>query len=84
MCVFVPKSPRISVLNIREWIYAQLHFREEVRRVQVDGPLRRVFIKSVNNERMREVIRTQEQLEFLRENGEFSLVQVDIAGLGLR
>ena len=49
--------------------------------VQVDGPRRRVCIKFVNNERMQEVIRTTRgQLEFRHENGELSLVQVDIAG----
>ena len=85
VCVFDSKCPRISVLQIHKWIYEQLHLRqEEVRMVQLDGSRRLVFIK-FNNERMQEVIRTtQRQLEFHHENGELSLVQVDIAGLGLR
>jgi len=83
--VFDPKSPRISAFQIHEWIHEQLHLREEkVRMVQVDGPRRRVFIKFVNNERMQEVIRTKQgQLKFHHENGELSLVQVDITGMGL-
>ena len=82
-----PKRPRISALQIHEWIYEQLHLREEeVHMVEVDGPRRRVFIKFVYHERMQEVIRTtQGQLEFHHENGELlSLVQVDRAGLGMR
>jgi len=85
VCIFDTKSPRISALQIHEWIYEELHLREDVRIVQVDGPRRRVFIKFVNNERMQEVIRTtQGQLEFHHENGELSLVQEEIAGLGMR
>ena len=86
LCVFDPKSSRISALQIHEWIYEQLHLREEeVCVVQVDGPRRRVFIKFINNELMQEVIRTtQGQLEFYHENGELSFVQVYIAGLGMR
>ena len=53
--------------------------------VHVDGPRRHVFIKLVNNGRIQEVIgTTQGQLDFHHENGEFSLVNVDIASLGMR
>ena len=46
VCSFDPKSPRISVLDIHEWIFVQLHLPENVvTMVQIDGTRRQVYIK---------------------------------------
>jgi len=43
---FGPKSPRISALDIHEWVYEQLHMPENlVTMVQIDGLRRQVYIK---------------------------------------
>jgi len=51
ICIFDPKSPRISAFQIHEWIYERLQLPEhDVRMVQIDGPQRRVYIKFVDHE----------------------------------
>jgi len=46
VCSFNPKSPRISALDIHEWIFEQLHVPENVvTMVQIDGTRRQVCIK---------------------------------------
>jgi hypothetical protein len=44
-CVFDLRTPRISVYEIREWIYAQMCLNDqEVTMVHIDGPKRHVYI----------------------------------------
>ena len=80
------RSPRITALQIHEWIYEQLRLREDdIRMIQVDGPRRKVYIKFVTSDKMQTVLTsTKGQLEYRHENGEVSVVRVDIAGMGLR
>jgi hypothetical protein len=57
ICCFDKKSPRITAIQIHEWIDATLHLEEEdVRMIQVDGPGRRVYIKFTDNTRMQTLI----------------------------
>jgi len=57
VCIFDPKSPRISAHQTHEWIHETLRLQEsDIRMIQVDGPRRRMYIKSVNNERMRAIL----------------------------
>jgi hypothetical protein len=85
VCVFDPKSPRITAYQIHEWIYEQLKLRDQdVRMIQVDGQRRRVYIKFFDNERMQTVLRTLlGQLEYHHDNGELSLVRIEITGKGV-
>jgi hypothetical protein len=53
--------------------------------IQIDGTQRQVYIKFVNTERMMAVFQLVEgQLEYHHENGELSLVTVEIVGLGVK
>jgi hypothetical protein len=86
LCVFDPKSPRISAYQIHEWIYEQLKLREQdIRMIQVDGPWRRVYIKFCDYERMQAVTRALPgQMEYRHDNDALYLVQIKIAGMGVR
>jgi hypothetical protein len=53
--------------------------------IQIDGPRRRVYIKFVTGEQMHKVLQaTAGQLQYQHETGEITIVQVEIAGMGLR
>ena len=53
--------------------------------VQIDGPRRRVYINFADCERMHTVLRsTSGQTGFRHDNGELSMVQIEIAGMGTR
>ena len=52
---------------------------------QIDGPQRKLYIKFVNHERMMAVVQPiQGALGFHHENGELSMVSVEIAGMRIR
>jgi hypothetical protein len=49
VCAFEKTSPRISAIEIHDWIYQKLKFlQEEVLMVQMDGIRRHVYIKVRN------------------------------------
>jgi len=53
--------------------------------IQIDGLRRRVYIKFVSAERMQSILQnTQGQQEFKHDNGEISIVKVELAGMGVR
>ena len=87
VCIFDVRSPRITALQIHEWIYENLRLPEkDVRMIQIDGPGRRVFIKLNTSEQAQLILQiTKGQLEFRHDNGELSKVQLkDLAGMGIR
>ena len=86
VCIFDPRSPRISAYNIHEWIHDSLRLVEEdLQIIQVDGPKRRVFIKFFNEDRMKEILwDTNGTCEYKHNNGEISQVIVEIAGTGTK
>ena len=53
--------------------------------IQICGPMRHVFIKFANTERMQSILPdTNGQMEFRHDNGELSLVKIEPAGMGVR
>jgi hypothetical protein len=53
--------------------------------IQIVGPQRKLYIKFMNKERMMAVLKlVKGHLEYHHENGELSLVKVEIAGLGIK
>jgi hypothetical protein len=85
VCTFDQKSPRISTYQIHEWIHEQLRLQEtDIRLIQIDGPRRKVYIKFINNERMMVVLQSITELAYEHMNGERSLVNVEVAGMGMR
>ena len=76
VCIFDPRSPRISAYNIHEWIHDSLRLVEEdIQMIQVDGSKRRMFIKFFNEDKMKEILRdTNGTCEYKHDNGEISQV----------
>jgi hypothetical protein len=53
--------------------------------IQIDGPGRRVFIKLNTSEQAQTILQTtKEQLEFRYDNSELFIVQLELAGMGIR
>ena len=79
VCIFDQRSSKITAFNIHEWIHETLQLEEdEVSMIQVDGPRRRVYIKFVNEMRMRFVLnKTNEMQDFKHDNGEISQVHIE-------
>ena len=86
VCIFDARSRRITALHIHEWIYENLRVPEkDVRMIQIDVPGRRVFIKLNNSEQEQTILQTTKgQLEFRHDNGELFIVQLELAGMGIR
>ena len=86
VCSFDVRSPRINAFQIHEWLYETVRLTEDdVRVIQIDGPIRKEYVKFVNSERMMRVLQPiQGDLNFHHENGEISKETVDIAGVGSR
>jgi hypothetical protein len=86
VCAFDLPSPRISALEIHEWIYEHTSLNDqEVTMVQIDRPERYVYIKFRDSERMQNVLQsTGGQLEYRHINGELSTVRINPAVMGLR
>ena len=86
VCSFDPKSPRISPLDIREWIYEHLHVPENlVTMVQIDGPRRQVYIEFTDFQYLQDLFHsTTGQSEYKHDNGEISQVKIEVAGMGTR
>jgi hypothetical protein len=86
VCSFDTNSPRISALQIHDWIYESLKLPTDiVRMIQIDGPKSRVFIKLDKNEQALDLLQaTGGQMEYTHENGESSTVHLELAGIGIR
>jgi hypothetical protein len=86
VCGFDPTSPRISALDIPEWIYVKLRIPEsEVRLIQIDGPRRQVYIKLNSIDYAKEIVKNSPgQQTYTHENAEISIVRIDFAGMGTR
>jgi len=86
VCIFDVRSPRITALHIHEWIYENLRLPEkDVRMIQIDGPGRREFIKLNTSEQAQSILQTTKgELEFRHDNGELSIVHLELAGMGIR
>ena len=86
VCSFDLRSPRINAFQIHEWLYETVHLKEDdISVIQINGPLRKVYVKFVNNESMMRVFQPiQGDLEFHHENGKISKVTIEIAGVGTR
>jgi hypothetical protein len=80
------RSPKISAFDLHEWIYSTIKIPDyEIRIIQKDGPIRRVYIKFVSDEKMNTHIQNiQGSHEYRHANGELSLVEVSLTGLGYR
>jgi len=82
VCSFDMRSPRINAFNIHDQLCLQ---EEDIRMIQISGPLRQVFIKFVTAERIQSIIpNILGQKEYRHENGELSIVKLELAGMIVR
>jgi hypothetical protein len=86
ICTFDHKIPRISTFDIHEWIFEHLHVPENPENmIQIDGPLRQVYIKFAELQGLHEVLHsTDRQSEYKHENGQMSHVKIEMAGMGTK
>ena len=86
VCCFDPRSPRITAFHLHEWIHENLRLAEEdICMIQVNRPMRRVYLKFTSGEHMQTVLQdTKGQLEFRHDNGELSQVIIELAGMGMK
>ena len=86
VCSFDPSSPRITAYDVHEWIHAALRIPEDkITMIQIDGIKRQVFIKLTDPESMHAIIHgTSGRAEYKYPNGEIYMVNIDIAGMGVK
>ena len=86
VCSLDPKSPRISAIDIHEWVFEQLHLPENVvTMVQIDGTRRQVYIKFTDFLYLQDLPHsTTGQSEYKHDNGEISQVKIEMTGMGTR
>ena len=86
VCIFEQQSPRISALDIHEWIYDTLRIPEqEVRMIQIEGTRRQVYTKLSTNEYAKEIVKnTEGQVTYKQGNGEISIERIDFARMRTR
>jgi hypothetical protein len=86
VCSFDKTSPKITAYEIHEWIYARLHLEsEDVSTIQIDGPIRQVYLKVKQAKIIEDVInRTQGTTEYEHDKEEIFKVIISQAGLGIR
>ena len=84
VCSFDPKSPRISALDIHEWIFEQPQVPENVvTMIQIDGTRRQVYIKFTDFQYLQDLFHsTTGQSEYKHDNGEISQVKIEMTGMG--
>jgi hypothetical protein len=86
VCIFDTWSPKITALQVHEWIYHHLQLPEdEVRMIQINGPGRCVFIKFNNEAQAQNILQsTSGQMVYQHENGESYTVYIEQAGMGTK
>ena len=86
VCIFDPASPRISAMEVHEWIFAVLKVKEQtVQMIQIDGARRRVYIKVATQEEVFNILDASNgSAEYKHISGEISHVKIELAGLGTR
>jgi hypothetical protein len=86
VCSFERDSPRISAIEIHDWINEKLDIPGlEVQMIQIDGPKRQVYIKVRNEEILDDIFtKTQGTVTYAHKEGMISKVTLAMAGIGFR
>lgn len=83
---FDKASPKVSAYHIHEWLYDTVNIREDdIRVIQIDGPLRHVYVKFTTMEKMSTVLnKNNGGIRFTHDTGDISTVTVEMAGMGIK
>jgi hypothetical protein len=75
-------SPRISALDIHEWLHENMKLQTiDVIMVQIDTPKRHVYLKLRDNKLLQQILQmTTGQLKYKHPNGEISSIKIETAG----
>ena len=86
MCTFEPDTPRISALEIHDWIHDILRILElKVNMIKIDGIKRQVYLKMTDIEGAQDIIQgTGGHAEYKHANCEISTVRINMAGMCTR
>jgi len=86
VCCFEQNSPRMTALDIHEWIHEQLKLTEHsVLTIQIDGTRRQVYIKFKEFQSVQDILdATKGETIYKYVTGEIAPVQLMIAGMGTR
>lgn len=86
VCSFIKDSPRVSAIDIHEWIHDKLRLREQdVTLVQIDGIRGQVTVKVSDTEILETLIDTTKgTVSYERDEGMVSHMRIAMAGLGRR
>ena len=80
------RSHRANAYQIHEWLYDTSLIREDdVHVIQIDGPLRKVYLNFVSSEKIKYILKQiNDDLSFRHVSGDISRVKVENAGVGIR
>jgi len=80
------RSPRANAYQIHEWLYdTALICEDDVHVIQIDGPLRKVYVKFVSSDKMMNTLKQiNDDLSFRHESSDISRVKVETAGVRIR
>ena len=86
VCAFEKNSPRVSAFEIHEWVYETLRIHEQdIALIQIDGPMRHVYIKFNDPQRLQTLLESTRGHETFRHgSGELSTARIEAVGLGMR
>ena len=84
--VFDKNSPKVNAFHIHEWLYHTVNIREDdIHVIQIDGPLRHVYVKFVAMEKLSSILNNSEGgVPFKHDTGEITIVTVELAGMGIK
>jgi len=86
VCTFDPASPKITEYNTHVRIHDTLRITEMmVDMIQTDGPKLQVYIKMTHTQFVQALLRdTCGQAGYRHNNGEISIVNIDMVGMGTK
>ena len=86
LCTFEATCPRISPIEVHDWLFHELQVTEDIIiAIQIDGAKKQVFVKFIDQKYVDKILQmTNGVTQYKHNNGEITQVKIDIAGMGSR